>query len=85
MHGRLDDHRWQGLVIRYPHPQHPDDLIDVFFLRWSPDELSSVIHTGNQSMVDLDATPLLQVSINISEFAAALFALIKWGPLLETP
>ena len=71
-----------GWLSITPHPQHSNDLHDVFFLRWSPDELlefqrlSSIIHTGNQSLVDPDTTPLLQVSLNILEFAAALFALI---------
>ena len=48
-----------------------------------PQQLSSVIHDGNQSLAYPDTTALLQVSINILEFAAALFALIKWGPLLR--
>jgi hypothetical protein len=65
---------------------HSGDLHDVFFLRWSPEELrevdllSEVIHAGNQRLVMSDTTSLFKVSINILELAAALFALIKWGP-----
>jgi hypothetical protein len=78
-----------GWLSTAPHPQHSGELHDVFFLRWSPEELleferlSETIHTRNQSVVNSDTTSLFQISINILEFAAALFALIKWGPLLR--
>jgi hypothetical protein len=65
-------------------PRHSADLHDVFFLRWSLEELhefnslSIIIQDGNQSPLSQDTTPsVLQISINIIEFAAALFALIN--------
>ena len=80
-----------GWLPATAHTQHSADLHDVFYLRWSPDELiefrrlSSVIHSGNQCLEIPDTTPLLeQVRINILESAAAIFALIKWSPR-ETP
>ena len=78
-----------GWLSTVREPQQSSDLHDVFFLRWSPEELhefeslSKVIHTGNQSLEVPDVSPLFTVSINILEFAAALFALTKWGPLLR--
>ena len=58
-----------GWLSVKPHPRHSGDLHDVFFLRWSPNELlefqrlSLVIHTGIQNLVNSDTTSLFQVSM----------------------
>jgi hypothetical protein len=70
-----------------------ESLVDVFVLRWTDKELHEFEHlqelgcqnTGeNLSQAADYLSPITpRVSINILEFASAVYALAKWGPLLR--